>query len=171
MPSVSEAKLHALSAATTFRAYGHPLETSEGEAVAREWLPIHPCLCVHGVQDSARNPCSCPKLGTWWVQRRAIAGSGRSGRKDDDGKELTYYDLALDTDIVVEALTTVPVRALSETASRGGELTADDLADVVTVFSEKPTLTGRRWPFSPFTPILTKKWLRWLKEQAAKDKK
>lgn len=112
-----EAKLQQLDAATTFRVYGHELEFkngsgSRGASAKLRWRLIVPCFCV---QDSPESPCRCmhgDDAFWWWLVGDAVVREGKSGRKDDDGKELQFFDVLVDSQILMESLQPVSVGAL-----------------------------------------------------------
>jgi hypothetical protein len=104
--SFSEAKLQQLNAAGTYRVYGHALEferdaATAGVAAARRWRLIQPCLCV---QDSPQNPCPCDTGMFWWLLADAVIGEGNAGRKDHRGQELQFFDVLVDSKIMVESV-------------------------------------------------------------------
>jgi hypothetical protein len=109
-----EAKLQQLNAAATFRVYGHELafEQSSGATARLRWRLIMPCFCV---QDSPENPCPCMHGGdpfSWWLLDSAVVSEGGSGRKDHDGKELQFFDVLVDSQILVESVQAVSAGAL-----------------------------------------------------------
>jgi hypothetical protein len=111
----SEAKLQQLDAAATYRVYGHELEFGQGStgAAARlRWRLILPCFCVH---DSPDSPCPCMRGDDrffWWLVDDAVVREGPSGRKDHEGNELQFFDVLLDSQIMVESLQPVSTGAL-----------------------------------------------------------
>lgn len=113
-----DAKLAQIQAATTARLYGRflpqgDLSASSAESAA-SWRPFQVCFCV---QDSPDSPCLC-RARIVWVSE--IAGSGRAERKDHDGNQLEFVDVAHDSIILAEQLT--PVRA---SAFRGSPTVLD----------------------------------------------
>jgi hypothetical protein len=108
--NVNEAKLQQLNAVSTYRVYGHALESEqESHAAKRSWIPIRPCRCV---QDSPQHPCGCYHEAVWWLPADAVMAQGSSSRKDHDGKELHFFDLRLESKIMVESLQPLSVAAL-----------------------------------------------------------
>jgi hypothetical protein len=111
----SQAKLQQLNAAATYRVYGHELkfeQGSSGAAARLRWRLILPCFCVH---DTADSPCSCMHGDDpffWWLVDDAVVHEGESGRKDHEGKELQFFDVLLDSQILVESLQPVSTGAL-----------------------------------------------------------
>ena len=112
MDSYSAAKIEQLDRSATFRVYGRALDFDLGDA-ARRWRPVQPCLCV---QDSPDNPCPCPPGRTWWLRSDMILAEGDSGRKDADGNELRYFDVFLESRILVESMQSVTLK------KRGGKI-------------------------------------------------
>jgi hypothetical protein len=112
-----EAKLRQLDAATTYRVYGHEIEFKQGAAGSKSaaarlrWRLIGPCFCV---QDSPESPCPCMHDGwfLWWLREDAVVREGKSGRKDHEGKELQFFDVLVDSQIMVESLQPVSTGAL-----------------------------------------------------------
>lgn len=115
MDSYSAAKIEQLDRRATFRVYGRALDFDLGDA-ARRWRPVQPCLCV---QDSPDNPCPCPPGRTWWLRSDMILAEGDSGRKDADGNELRYFDVPVESRILVESMQSVSAGALKK---RGGKI-------------------------------------------------
>jgi hypothetical protein len=115
-----EAKLQQLDATATYRVYGHELEFeqgSSGAAAKLRWRLIGPCFCV---QDSPDSPCPCMEHDPffWWLMDGAIAREGNSGRKDHEGKELQFFDVLVDSQIMVESLQPVSAGALKNLGDR-----------------------------------------------------
>jgi hypothetical protein len=103
----SDAKLRQLDASTTYRVYGHEVEFEQGASARRRWRLIWPCFCVH---DSPDSPCPCMEdAPRWWLPADAVLNEGDAGRKGHDGEELHFFDVRLDSQIMVESLQ--PVRA------------------------------------------------------------
>jgi hypothetical protein len=66
-----------------------------------------PCLCV---QDNDENPCPCDHGGmVWWLSSDSMIAQGKSGRQDGHGKELQFYDVLIESNIMVESLRPVNV--------------------------------------------------------------
>src|SRR4051794_37016502 len=111
--NLSKAKLEQLDAAATFRVYGDEIDlgtSSRARATsAGRWIAIGPCFCVH---DSPESPCPCMSDGFWWLRRDAVVRQGSAGRKGHDGKDLQYFDVLLDSTIMVESVQPVSARAL-----------------------------------------------------------
>lgn len=110
----SEAKLKQLDAATTFRVYGHELEferetAKAGVRAGRRYRLFQPCLCV---QDSPQNPCPCDDTSFWWLLEDAIIGGGNAGRRDHHGQELQFFDVLIDSKIMVETVRPVSAGVL-----------------------------------------------------------
>ena len=111
----SEAKLQQLDAATTFRVYGHEVDfdqsgASSGGTARRRWRPITPCFCV---QDSTDSPCECMRGEHWWCLREdAVTREGNSGHKEHEGNDLKFFDVLVDSQIVVESPQSVSTAAL-----------------------------------------------------------
>lgn len=109
----NEAKLQQLNAADTYRVYGQALQfdqdTGDELTARRRRTLIQPCLCV---QDSPDNPCPCNIDVLWWLEEGAIVAQGKSGRKDHRGKELQFFDVRVESTIMVESIQPVSVSAL-----------------------------------------------------------
>lgn len=128
-----EAKLRQLDAATTYRVYGHELEfeggaNGKGATARRQWRLIRPCFCV---QDSPDSPCPCmTDESRWWLLGETVVDEGNSGRRDHDGEELKYFDVLIDSKIMVESLQPVSAGALKRLGDKispervGGLVTA-----------------------------------------------
>jgi hypothetical protein len=123
----SEAKLRQLDAASTYRVYGHEIAfeggaTGEGATARRRWRLISPCLCV---QDSPASPC--PRITNelrWWLRGEAVIDEGNAARKDHDGQELQFFDVLVDSNIMVESLRPVSAGALKRL---GANLSPEEL--------------------------------------------
>jgi hypothetical protein len=128
----SEAKLRQLDAAATYRVYGHEIEfeagaTGKGASARRRWRLISPCFCV---QDSPDSPCPCmTDESRWWLRGEAVVDEGKAGRKDHDGHALEFFDVLVDSKIMVEALLPVSVGALKRL---GGVVSPEQLAGLTT---------------------------------------
>jgi hypothetical protein len=128
--SYKESKLQQLDAAGTYRIYGHELEFEQdagavaGVARRGRWMPLRPCLCV---QDSPENPCPCNTGTLWWLREDAIVAQGKSERKDHHGKELQFFDVAVESKIMVESLQPVSAGVLK---SLGNGVTPERLLDL-----------------------------------------
>ena len=72
-----------LTAASTYRVYGHAVEFEQDAAARRRWRLIRPCFCVH---DSPESPCPCRTGSFFWLQEDDILAEGNAERKDHDGK-------------------------------------------------------------------------------------
>ncbi len=110
----NEAKLKQLDGATTYRVYGHELKFDRDTAKAgararRRYRLFQPCLCVW---DSPQNPCRCDDGMLWWLPADAIIGEDKAGRKDHHGKELQFFDVRIDSKILVETVRPVSAGAL-----------------------------------------------------------
>jgi len=108
------AKFQQLDGAASYRIYGHELEFERdaaptGAVARRGWRLVHPCYCVH---DSPQNPCRCVSGPFFWLSRGGIIGEGNSGRKDQQGKELQYFDVLVDSKIMVETVRPVSAGVL-----------------------------------------------------------
>jgi hypothetical protein len=121
--SYSAAKIEQLDRRATYRVYGRALDFDVGDA-ARRWRPVQPCFCV---QDSPDNPCPCPPGGTWWLRSDMILAEGDSGRKDADGNELRYFDVAVESQILVESIRSVGAGALKK---RGGKISPSPVGGI-----------------------------------------
>jgi hypothetical protein len=118
--SYMESKLRQLNDVATYRIYGHMLEFGQdGPAAAvaknRRWSPISPCLCVW---DSPESPCPCDYPTRWWLPDDAIVAHGRSGRKDQEGSELEYFDVLVESNIMIESLHAVRAGAIKNLGNR-----------------------------------------------------
>lgn len=108
--TLAEAKLEQLSAATTYRVYGERVEHEQDASLGRrQWIPISPCLCVW---DSPDNPCPCTTGTFWWLAQDAIVAQGKSGRHGHHRRELQFFDVLVDSNIMVESVNPVSVAAL-----------------------------------------------------------
>jgi hypothetical protein len=105
-----EAKLQQLNAATTYRVYGHPLEFEQGGTAKQKWRLIRPCFCVW---DSPESPCPCMHETIWWISAEAIVDEGKVERKGREGEELQFFDVLLDSNVMVESVDSVSARALA----------------------------------------------------------
>lgn len=143
--NLSEAKLRQLDAATTYRVYGHEIEseggaTGKGEKASRRWRLISPCVCVH---DSPDSPCPCMlDESRWWLRGEHVIDEGNAGRKDHDGQELRFFDVLVDSKIMVESLQPVSAGALKKLGDTISPERVRDLASDsgfgVTPFIAKP---------------------------------
>lgn len=117
---IREAKLQQLVAASTYRVYGHEIEfeegatdkgaTGKGATARRRWRLISPCFCV---QDSPESPCPCmTDESRWWLRSEAVIDEGNAGRKDHAGQELQFFDVLVDSKVMVESLQSVSAGAL-----------------------------------------------------------
>ena len=97
----SDEKLRQLDAATTYRVYGHEVAFEQGASARRRWRLIWPCFCVH---DSPESPCPCMDAPRWWLAADAVLNEGDAGRKGHDDEELQFFDVRLDSQIMVESL-------------------------------------------------------------------
>jgi hypothetical protein len=106
-------KLQQLQEATTRRVFGHPLEHYENSRMApnaqSKWFTLNPCLCVW---DNDQNPCPCTRSTIWWILASDIVSSGKSDRKSHDGNELNYYDVNLNSQVIVESTKSVSLKSL-----------------------------------------------------------
>lgn len=124
--SLSEAKFQQLNRAGTTRIYGQPIKAEldgdlkSGVAARRRWKPMHPCLCTH---DNPNNPCPCMEGDFWWILGDSIVAEGESDRKGHDGKPLYYYDVLVDSKIMVESMQSVRAGDL-KTSGCGGATSA-----------------------------------------------
>jgi hypothetical protein len=89
---------------TSYRVYGRALEFDP----RWPWRPVFPCLCV---QDSPDSPCPCPPR-VWWLRSDMIVAEGKANRKDHQGNELEYFDVRVDSKIVVETMHSVSAELL-----------------------------------------------------------
>jgi|GEM_PF-4647475 hypothetical protein len=94
------AKIAQLDRHATLRVRGRVAEFELGEA-ARRWKPIFPCFCV---QDSPESPRTCPPWPIWWLRTDEIFAESDAGAKDADGHDLRYFDVLVDSRIVVESM-------------------------------------------------------------------
>jgi hypothetical protein len=126
VPSVSlnQAKLQQLDAVSTFRVYGHTLD--DEERTESQWVPIGPCFCVH---DSPESPCPCTHEFIWWLPMNAIVGRGSAGRKGHEGEELQYFDVLVESAIMVESVQPVKAGALK---ALGDPLSPGTVRDIAT---------------------------------------
>jgi hypothetical protein len=104
--SYMASKLQQLDHVSTYRIYGHALEFEPAKATTGfirtgHWTPIWPCICV---QDSPENPCPCNPDHRWWLRDDTIIAHGKSGRRDHEGKELQFFDVLVDSKIMVESV-------------------------------------------------------------------
>lgn len=120
--SYAAIKLRHLDEQSSYRVYGRAVDFDLGDA-SRRWKPVFPCLCVH---DSPDNPCPCPPW-IWWLRSDMILAEGGAGHKDHEGNELRYFDVAVESKIVVESMQTVSAGALK---SLGGNLSPSAVAGV-----------------------------------------
>jgi hypothetical protein len=98
----TDAKLRQLDAATAYRVNGHEVAFEQGASARRRWRLIWPCFCVH---DSPDSPCPCMEDGPrWWLPADAVLNEGDAGRKGHDGEELHFFDVRLDSQIMVESV-------------------------------------------------------------------
>jgi hypothetical protein len=63
-------------------------------------------------------------LVVWWLWADAIVAQGGAGRKDHQGKELQFFDVLLESQVVVESLRSVTAGAL-KTLEEGLEITPE----------------------------------------------
>jgi hypothetical protein len=127
----SEAKLRQLDAAATYRVYGHEIEFGGGAAdksaktARRRWRLISPCFCVW---DSPDSPCPCmTDESRWWLRVEAVVDEGKAGRKDHDGQELQFFDVLVDSKIMMESLQPVSAGTLKRLGDKirvGGLVTS-----------------------------------------------
>jgi len=103
-----DVKLGQLNELITYRVYGTELEFDKGSAARSRWRLVTPCFCV---QDSPENPCPCPPR-LYWLRGDMIVAEGDAGRKDHDGLELRYFDVPVESTIVVEIMRSVSAGAL-----------------------------------------------------------
>ena len=150
-----EAKLQQLDAATTYRVYGHEVDfdqsgASSGGTSRRRWRPILPCFCV---QDSPDSPCECMRgEHLWWLLDDAVVGEGKSGHKDK-GNDLQFFDVLVDSQIVVESPQPVSVGALK---NLGDTIWPRTLGLVLHHNSAKREVgLGPCWRSSSWTPSVT----------------
>jgi hypothetical protein len=147
-----EAKLQQLDAATTYRVYGHEVDfdqsgASSGGTSRRRWRPILPCFCV---QDSPDSPCECMRgEQVWWLLDDAVIGEGKSGHKDK-GNDLQFFDVLVDSQIVVESPQPVSVGALKNlgdtiSPQRVRDLASNPGAGAAPQFSEGRFGSGLPW--------------------------
>jgi hypothetical protein len=150
-----EAKLQQLDAATTYRVYGHEVDFDQsgagsGGTARRRWRPISPCFCV---QDSPDSPCDCMHgQDVWWLLDDAVIGEGKSGHKDKEGNDLQFFDLLVDSQIVVESPQPVSVGALKNlgdtiSPQRVRDLVSNPGAGAAPQFSEAEGPFGSGLPF------------------------
>jgi hypothetical protein len=116
--SYTSAKIRQLNELETFRVYGHGLDLdgdpSGASELRRGWKPVSPCFCVH---DNPQNPCPCGPL-VWWLRSDMIVGQGNAGKKDHEGKELQYFDVLVESKILVESVRAVSAGALKHLGGR-----------------------------------------------------
>jgi hypothetical protein len=149
----SEAKVQQLDAAVTYRVYGHELkfvQESSGAAARLRWRLIQPCFCVHDTPDS---PCPCMHGDDpffWWLLDSAVVGEGNSGRKDHEGQELQFFDVLLDSQIIVESMQPVSAGALK---SLGDTISAQRVRGLV---SEPGPGAPQSIAMAPIPPIVWK---------------
>jgi hypothetical protein len=126
----SGAKLEQLEAASTFRVYGLPLDFEQAGAAKQKakqkWRLIRPCFCVW---DSPESPCPCGSETIWWLAAEAIVDEGKAGRKGHEGQELQFFDVLLDSNVMVESVDSVSARAL---ASLGDKISPERVRGLVT---------------------------------------
>ena len=48
----------------------------------------------------------------WWLMDDAVVRDGKSGRKDEEGKELQFFDVLVDSQIMIESLQAVSAGTL-----------------------------------------------------------
>jgi hypothetical protein len=91
-----DARSAQLERLTTTRIVGVPLKKGNASRSMR-WI-VH-CLCV---QDSPDNPCPCdgPILG---IPNDALLREKSSGRRDEEGRELTEFLIRRDARLIVES--------------------------------------------------------------------
>src|SRR5690606_34645605 len=83
-------------------------------AARRGWKPIRPCFCVH---DSPQSPCPCDNRILWWLSEKAIMDTGASGREDAEGKDLQHFDVAVESQILMESVQSVSAGTLQRLES------------------------------------------------------
>jgi hypothetical protein len=110
-----QAKRRQIKAEATYRTYGFPLEFESGVTERQQWRPIRPCLCVW---DSPQSPCSCGNKTIWWLSAESIVDEGSAGRKSHEEEELLFFDVLLDSNIMVESVDSVSVRALARLGTK-----------------------------------------------------
>jgi hypothetical protein len=133
----TQAKLQQLNAISTYRIYGHPIDfdndTGDEGVARRGWRPVRPCLCVH---DSPQNPCPCDKTFVWWLSEEAIIQKGASGRKDERGGEVQYFDVLVESNIMVESVHSVRAGTLKKLESSPSFMRFRDLVATTEGLSE-----------------------------------
>jgi hypothetical protein len=132
-------KLQQLQNATTIRVFGYPLESprTSGNS-ASKWTVFRPCFCV---QDLPENPCLCPELVIWWVLASDIQSSGGANKKSHSGDELNYYDVNTNSQVIVEATKSVPIKSLTEKRKISSQDLAK-LAQLIALIKSKKNNTG-----------------------------
>jgi hypothetical protein len=127
-------KLQQLQNATTRRIFGHPLEHHENSRMAHNssarLFTLNPCLCVW---DNDQNPCPCTHSTIWWLLASDVVSTGVSGRKSPDGNELNYYDVNLDSQVIVESTKTVSLKSLTDKQ----KIPYQDLAKLIALIKSK----------------------------------
>jgi hypothetical protein len=63
----------------------------------------------------------------WWLPEDSFVAEGISDRKDESGEKLHYYDVRLESTVLVESVRPVPVDALK---ALGDSLTAEQMLDL-----------------------------------------
>jgi hypothetical protein len=122
----NEAKLRQLDAATTYRVYGQEIEFDGGATARRGWRLVRPCFCLH---DSPLAPCHCSTdESRWWLRSEAVIDEGNASRKDHDGQELRFFDVLVDSKIMVESLKPVSAGTLKRL---GATVSPDELRDLL----------------------------------------
>jgi hypothetical protein len=114
--SYTDATLQQLNEAATYRIYGRTLQFPKdipgaGSASASRHTPIWPCYCV---QDSPDSPCECAKGMRWWLMDSAIVAHGSSGKKDSHGNELEFFDVSVESKIMVESIRPITAATLKK---------------------------------------------------------
>ena len=120
-----DAKRRQLDELATYRVYGSELEFDEGSASRRRWRLVRPCLCVH---DSPDSPCPCPPH-LWWLRADMIVDDGDADREDHEGNKLQYFDVLVESKIMVETMQSVSAGALKRLGKNISERAITDLAD------------------------------------------
>jgi hypothetical protein len=64
----------------------------------------------------------------WWLRGEAVIDEGKAGRKDHDGQELQFFDVLVDSKIMVESLRPVSAGALKRLGAR---VSPEQLRDLV----------------------------------------
>jgi len=133
--SYEGAKLQQVSALTTKRIYGQPLDESELSKLnfpksKFNWIKLIMCNCV---QDTPENPCPCYNSPIWWIKSEDIVEQGESDKKDHDGNELSYYDVDINAKVLVESIKSANINSLT----RKPKHTKEDLAKLVALIKSK----------------------------------